>query len=235
MRIFQISDLHVPDTDIDARFSHIRGNVLRQLSFIQAEDPDLLVISGDLTMEDASRVECEWLSENLPNVPTVIIPGNHDDPNLIWEVFGPTKCLGREFYGVKSYKDCSIIFFDTSTDYLPAEQMRFLDSLSMSRPAILFMHHPPGLIGDGFMSTTQPLLNHVEAAQSIKRADVKHVFCGHFHNRADILCDGFQLHLTPSPAYQIPLHAKNFEMEESQPTVRTITIGDDVQTELIDV
>jgi Icc protein len=235
VRIHQISDLHIPDTDNDSRFSHIRGNVLRQLSFIQSENPDLLVISGDLTMEDASRAGCEWLSENLPDIPTVIIPGNHDDPDLVWELFGPTRCVSPRHYGEKIYEDCSIIFLDTSTDYLPVEQRLFLDSLPMRRPTLLFMHHPPTLIGDGFMSTNQPLHNHIEAAQSIKLSAVAHVFCGHFHNRTDLFCDGFQLHLTPSPAFQIPLHVKKFEMEESQPAVRTITIGDDVQTELIDV
>lgn len=240
MRILQISDLHVPDldhlnTDNDSRFGHIRGNILRQLSFIQSENPDLLVISGDLTMEDASRAGCKWLSENLPNIPTVIIPGNHDDPDLIWEVFGPTKCVSRDFYGEIIYEDCSIIFLDTSSDYLPAEQRQFLDSLSMRHPTLLFMHHPPALIGDGYMSTNQPLRNHVEAAQSINRTAIEHVFCGHFHNRADILCDGFQLHLTPSPAFQVALNTKKFKMEKCQPVVRTITIGDDVKTDLIHV
>ena len=83
MRIHQITDLHVPDDDSDESFAHVRENIKRQLQFIESEQPDLLVISGDLTMKDRSEVSCRWVESNLPHVPVVVIPGNHDDPAII--------------------------------------------------------------------------------------------------------------------------------------------------------
>ena len=55
MIIHHITDLHVPDEPEAAEFSHIRGCIQRQLAFIEDEQPDLLVISGDLSMADKFR------------------------------------------------------------------------------------------------------------------------------------------------------------------------------------
>ena len=227
MKIHQITDLHVPDEMSDDRFVHVRENVLRQFRFTERELPDLLVISGDLTMEDGSEDCCQWISQNLPDVPVIVIPGNHDDPRIIEQVFGPWPTQ-------KKYANCNLVFLDTSSDELPHDQISILGALDAKHPCLLFLHHPPHLIGSGFMSKNQPLLNHSVAADAIAVSVVDHVFCGHFHNAATVSCDGFELHLTPSPAFQIALDSESFTMEEFQPAVRTIDIESGcVSTELI--
>ena len=80
----------------------------------------------------------------------------------------------------------------------------------------------------------QPLLNCDESAAAISNSIVEHVFCGHYHNEAKILCDKFMLYLTPSPAFQISLTEAQFSMESFAPSVRTIKICDDqVTSELV--
>lgn len=227
MRIHQVTDLHVPDDDVDPMLAHVRENVLRQFSFVAGDNSDLLVITGDLTMKDASEIGCRWIHAHLPDVPVIVIPGNHDDPEIIQKVFGRWP---RE----QNNAECSLIFLDTSSDRLPAEQAEFLAGLTPAQTRVLFLHHPPCLIGAGFMSKNQPLLNHAEAAHAIARAGIEHVFCGHYHNSAQVSCDGFELYLTPSPAFQIPLEAEQFEMEEFQPAVRRIdACADKVTSELV--
>ena len=246
MQIHQITDLHIPDTPERGDFAHVKNNILRQFAFINLQKPDLLVITGDLTMSDASESACLWLRDHLPGVPIRIIPGNHDDPDLIWQIFGPTYCpnpqffgeevFGEEFFGKEPYPNCRVVYLNTTSEQLPENQLNFLEHLQTTSPTLLFLHHPPCLIGEGFMSRTQPLQNHQAAASAISASGIRHVFCGHFHNRAEVNCDDFTVHLTPSPAFQISLDNPDYEMQDFQPMVRVFQINSDtISTRLVTV
>ena len=235
MRIHQITDLHVPEEGCDPEFDHVKANVLRQLAFIEKDHSDLLVISGDLTMQDASPAACQWINQVLPqSLKTIVMPGNHDDPGVIWDVFGAPKCVDRKFFFVVEQLNWNLVFLNTTTDRLPQDQLQFLTDLALDVPCILFVHHPPDLISDGFMALNQPLHNHAEVAAAIRTSAIQHVFCGHYHNWMDKNCDGFELHLTSSPAFQIDLHAIEFKMQPFEPAVRVIEVGkESVITEVV--
>lgn len=227
MKIHQITDLHIPEADETGKYASVRPTILKQLAYVEADASDLLVISGDLTMQDHSRAACEWLREVLPpQVETIILPGNHDDPALLWEVFGSERCINQDFCFSRPLGAFQGLFVNTHTNHLPAEQIQFIMEADSHEPALLFMHHPPNLIGAGFMTRNQPLLNHTEVSQAIEQSTVTNVFCGHYHNEADIRYDGYHLHLTPSPAFQINLHVEIFEPEPFDPAVRVIELGE---------
>ncbi len=229
MKIHQITDLHIPDDEYDVGFEHVRVNILRQLSFVASEQPDLLVITGDLSMKDHSRQACTWLKDHLPDTRTLVIPGNHDDPEMVSDIFGP--CASTQ-----EFDDCTLIFADTSSCVLPNRQREFLEQVKSDKPCLLFVHHPPALIGTGFMARTQPLGNHQEMAQAIGQSDIDYVFCGHFHNQAEMACEGFELYLTPSPAFQVSLTEPEFTREVFEPGVRVIEVqGKQASTRVISV
>lgn len=226
MRIHQITDLHIPDASSRADLDHVKPNVCRQLAFIESDDSDLLVISGDLTMTDGSREGCEWLKAQLPDsVRTIIMPGNHDEPEVLWDVFGAERCIDQRFFYTFPTDHWHLVFLNTTTDYLPDEQIAFIASQVPAQPCVLFVHHPPDLVSDGFMAVNQPLMNHREAAQAIGESAIEHVFCGHYHNRAEKDCAGFKLYVTPSPAFQIDLHVREFSFQAFEPAVRVIELG----------
>jgi len=227
MRIHQITDLHVPEEGSGTDFDHIKPNILRQLAFVVSDDSDMLVISGDLTMRDASRSACEWLNSVLPDAPgSIVMPGNHDDPEVLWEVFGRGRCVDRNFYFAMTRGEWNLLFVNTTTDLLPQEQLEFLAAQPRDLRAILFIHHPPDLLSDGYMALNQPLLNHAQVAEAISLTSIEHVFCGHYHNAMEKTCSGFELHLTPSPAFQIDLNSAEFKMEGFEPAVRVIDVDD---------
>ena len=227
MRIHQVTDLHIPDEDDSSKFEHVRPNVIKMMSFIEADSSDLLVISGDLTMRDGSQTACTWLRDILPgHIKTIVIPGNHDNPSVLLEIFGPECCVNEEFCFSRHIDGWKLIFVNTHTDSLPEQQIKFLRHEARNTPAMLFIHHPPDLIGNGFMTLNQPLLNHDEVSEAIRESMISDVFCGHYHNAIDKDCDGFQLHLTPSPAFQIKLDSEIFTMEPFQPAVRVIETSD---------
>lgn len=224
-RIHQITDLHIPDPDSQADLDHVKPNIEKQLSFVSGNDSDLLVISGDLTMTDGSKTSCEWLRDQLPDSPDVLfVPGNHDNPSVMWEVFGEAQCVNRQFCFTRHMGGRKVLFVNTTTDYLPEDQIAFLVDEGSDEDTILFIHHPPDLISHGFMSVNQPLNNFDEVAEAIRQARITDVFCGHYHNEIDKDCDGFTLHLTPSPAFQIDLNKVEFTFQDFEPKVRVIDI-----------
>lgn len=106
MRIAHISDLHLrhhlPGTaEIPARRSRLMPDYFAQaLDQINALSPDALVISGDLldypfegmddpVLQSAGLADLELIADLLAPLamPKIIIPGNHDHPDLIEHVF----------------------------------------------------------------------------------------------------------------------------------------------------
>lgn len=218
MRVYQITDLHVPEQGAPAEFDHVKSNIKQQLDFIERETPDLLVISGDLSMTDHSVEACEWLKQHIPDVPTVVIPGNHDDPSLVRQYF-------VDWQRTHEYDHCAILFLDSSACELDQVQLDRLKTFRTKKHGVLFVHHPVCPLGDGFMSRSQALDNLDEANRVVGDSQIDHVFCGHFHNEAHVQANGFKLYLTPSPAFQVSMQHTEFQREPCQPGVRVIEIN----------
>jgi Icc protein len=142
----------------------------------------------------------------------------------MWEVFGEAMCINRRFCFSRHIGGRKALFVNTATDYLPQDQVAFLIEEGSDEPSVLFIHHPPDLISHGFMSVRQPLHNFDEVADAIRQTQISDVFCGHYHNEIDKDCDGFTLHLTPSPAFQIDLNKVDFTFQDFVPKVRVIDI-----------
>ncbi len=78
--------LHGSDLQMGRPFRPRAAKALRQLAF--ELDPNLIVISGDLTQRaKVHEFQAAWkLLEELPQVPIVVTPGNHDVPLYrFWE------------------------------------------------------------------------------------------------------------------------------------------------------
>lgn len=222
MLIYQITDLHIPGQD-DERWTEVSNNILAIMAYVSAYPPDLLVITGDLSMRDGDEKACAWLHQILPkHQDYALIPGNHDDPELLDRVFTDRVGAQHGFFFKLAKPEADLIFVNSSDEWLPDEQLAFIDGLPKDKSSLLFIHHPPDLISDGFMANSQPLQNWQAVAGAVGNSSITHVFCGHYHNAIDKDCDGFILHLTPSPAFQISLSARHFELEPVVPQIRVI-------------
>ena len=79
MNLLQISDVHfgpyyVPEV----------GNAL--LRAVQELESDVIVISGDFTQRAKREqfADARKFIDQLPDLPTIVIPGNHDVPGAVW-------------------------------------------------------------------------------------------------------------------------------------------------------
>ena len=226
MRIYQVTDTHV-STDPNAPATR---NFATQMAWIGDNPADLLVISGDLAEEEGSEAIYELMAGYLPeDQPTAIIPGNHDDPLMLWNIFGERHCHDPSFFYQFPLDDIDLVFANSASGALPGDQLR---TIAKVRPgSVLFVHHPTRVLSPGgFMDTNYPLADLDQVHQALKDSPVKHVFCGHFHCEHHV-DDGYELHVTPSAAFSIDLSAPDFSRTEDVVPVRVINIdGSDCRT-----
>ena len=161
-RIAQFSDLHLS--------SQVGGlckgvdcwqQLRKMLAHLSEESPvDGLVLTGDIA-HDESRDTYERLHDILKqlSIPYFLIPGNHDDPKLMQEVFpaqgsadGTAMCFDWVL------RDLAVIGLDTHEPgsdggSLSAANLRWFQKqceLNAERSVLVFMHHPPLNTGDVF-------------------------------------------------------------------------------------
>ena len=192
MKIAQISDFHIAAEGKTLGCAPMAENLARVVAHINTLKPDLVLVSGDIT-HDATLVEARRAAAILAGLgaPYYLTPGNHDDRDVLWQVFGGGAVPAREpvhLSNVLTTPAYKIIALD-STDpdagngRICRVRAAWLDAAlgSDKCPTLVFMHHPPikfaveetdspPLIGTGLLADV--LARHPE---------VEKVLCGHIH------------------------------------------------------
>lgn len=218
--LYQLTDLHIrePGRKAYGRLDtapYLRSAIDTILSCPQA--PTAIVLTGDLT--DFGRVaEYEHLRELLSplSCPVFMLPGNHDDPDHLRQVFSDHDylgCDGAVLYSVP-VGELHLVALDTTVpghshgaldtqriDWLEAE----LATLS-TRPVVIAMHHPPFDTQIGHMDQIGMLHGRGQLARVISRhPNVERVICGHLHRAIDVRFAGTLASTSPAPAHQVVL------------------------------
>lgn len=239
MRIIQITDPHINIENELVNEVDTKKNFLHVLQRAKEFSPDFYVFSGDLSFNSGNYGIYYWIREKLDQMNIFdyyVIGGNHDDVNLLAEVFENTSFLhNSELYYSLKY---GIIFLDTVKGFCSSEQLLWLEETlkSISEPnPIIFMHHPPFKAGvphmDGKYAFQQP-----QEFQEICKKTNKPVtvFCGHYHNEISIIRDNINVFITPSTYLQIGMKSEAFEVEHRIPGFRIIDITDNnIKTNVI--
>lgn len=193
MRLVHISDLHFGAID------PAMPPGLRRA--IAATDPDLIVVSGDLTQR-GRRAEFEHAAAFLKSIPypQLVIPGNHDIQGswMFWQRF---LCPWRNYQTHLSpdlnptWRSAAMIvagansarpagwYLDWSRGRLSRAQMRDLagrySHADASALRVLAVHHPPAAPPHG---TARHLIGRLARfASAVNEAGVDLVLSGHFH------------------------------------------------------
>jgi len=221
--IAQISDLHItPPGTLAYGCVDTAAALTRTIDTLNrlAPRPDLVVISGDI-VHSALPEEYEHAAKLLSalQMPYVAIPGNHDHRTLIREAF-PDPAYGPSDSALNSIRrvgELDILLIDST---VPGEVHGELDAATLSwientlaasstRPALLFLHHPPfdtGIVSsDGMrLLDANPL-----AALLQKHPRVLLVAAGHVHRAAQTVFAGASATICPAGEQAVTLE---FEM-----------------------
>jgi 3',5'-cyclic AMP phosphodiesterase CpdA len=217
--IAQISDLHIKGPEA---LAYGRADTAAALARCIVElnrlvpRPQLVVISGDL-VDTPTQEEYAHLQELLAplELPIAAVPGNHDDRTLFRAALPaqpyaqPTGALDFAL----AVGPLDIVLIDSSVPgephgMLDPDTLRWLDATlaaSSSRPALLFLHHPPFVTGIEHMDR-QNLHNAGELAAIVQRHPrTRLIAAGHVHRATLTLFARIAATICPAPNYAVAL------------------------------
>lgn len=180
--------------------------------------PDAVLLTGDLT--DFGRAQeynhLEALLSPL-SMPYFLLPGNHDDVDMMRESFSGHSYLGQKGNPVQYTLDLGelvVVAVDTSVagqsaGALCEARLAWLDealSGCAGRPTVIAMHHPPFLTYIEHMDKIG-LLSGKDAFVDIvaRHPHVERIVCGHLHRSIDARVAHTVASTAPSPAHQVEL------------------------------
>ncbi|HEY2532066.1 MAG TPA: phosphodiesterase [Xanthobacteraceae bacterium] len=217
--IAQISDLHIkPPGELAYRRVDTAAALTRcvsQLNRLQPR-PHLVVISGDL-VDTALKESYDHLNRLLAplKVAFAAIPGNHDDRTLMRAALSDHQFASATgpLNSARSMGDIDIVLIDSVVPSAPhgeldRDTLAWLDAAlaaSSSRPALLFLHHPPFPTGIGHMDV-QNLRNAADLAAVLRRHQrARLVASGHVHRAAATVFAGACATICPAPNHTVAL------------------------------
>lgn len=233
MHIIQLTDLHLSVANECPFEVDVRANFLTAIVKIKLLQPDLLVISGDLCYDIGLAEIYLWIKQHLDALPFPyrLIPGNHDDTQVMVDCFGlkNTSEDGQLFYKVDGFPQ-PILFLDTQDYTLPKLQIDWLATQlsDLKEPLCLFMHHPPMEMGVPFMDQNHALKNS-DAVLNLLLAYPYPItiFTGHYHVDKSTRYKNIDIHITPSTFFQIDWFKEAFALDHKRCGFRSIQLEKD--------
>jgi len=232
LRIAQVSDLHITETEGLHHDIDVRQHFLAVLTAIKRQDPDLLILSGDLAAVDGEPGAYAWLRQQLSGLtfPYQIMMGNHDRLAELTNVFIEHQQYIHHdslYYRLDyphANQPLSLLFIDSSPQHLSQPQLDWLQQQDETLDnALLFIHHPPYLAKSRFMDEKHRLINWQQSWSLLKSlSSIKHIFCGHYHTEKTMCIDDKMLYLTPSSMLQIDTRTTEFAVNHAHPGWRWI-------------
>ena len=217
--IAQISDLHIKPPGVLAYHRVDTASALtRCIETLNrfTPRPELVVISGDL-VDTPLAPEYDHLKQLLAplELPFTAVPGNHDRRDLMRAALpdlGYAQANGA-LNSVRKVGDVDIVLLDSSVPgaahgELDATTLAWLDSVlgaSTTRPALLFLHHPPFVTGITHMDVQNLRNADALAALIRKHPRARLIAAGHVHRATFTTFAGAAATICPAPNHAVAL------------------------------
>jgi 3',5'-cyclic AMP phosphodiesterase CpdA len=216
--IAQISDLHIKGP---GALAYGKVDTAAALSRCVAElnrftpRPDLVVISGDLADTPTPDEYAHLLRLLAPlQIAFVAIPGNHDDRAMMRAALPaqPYAAAAGALNLVRAVGAIDVVLIDSMTPgrnfgTLEPDTLAWLEATlaGSSRPALVFLHHPPFVTGIAHMDVQNLRNAEALAALVAKHQRVRLVAAGHVHRAVLTSFAGIAATICPAPNHAVAL------------------------------
>lgn len=203
--------------------------------------PDAILVTGDIADDHTPAAYDNFRRALQPYcLPVFCLPGNHDEPALMTEIFGEA---GFQFGGSTEFGAWGAIFLDTHVHGRPEgrvephELLRLATTLAAfgERPVLVCLHHPPLPVGSAWLDGVG-LRNARDFLDVIERYPaVRVVLGGHVHQAFEQQYGGTLMLATPSTCAQFMPHTERCVMDMRPPGYRWLELLPDgqVRTEVV--
>ena len=193
--LVQISDTHVVERGtLLYGMADTARHLAETVAEINAMDPlpDAVLITGDLVEHPGPVTYSHFrdLIEPL-EVPVYLMPGNHDDPEIMWSYFrgtGMYPCKPPHFQYVIEDFPFRVLMLNSHFDnselpFFGPRRLQWLDEVlsESDRPALIAIHHPPMKTGIGFIDMVGDLWYQALGEVLERHPQVVKIICGHGH------------------------------------------------------
>lgn len=223
MLIAQLSDPHVRPEGMLYQ-GVVDSNVMFAAAIAQVNAldprPDLVLLSGDL-VDKGTPAEYAHLRKLLAalDVPTLVIPGNHDEREAFHQAFvdhlylpaaGPMNYVAGE-HGAVRVVALDVTLPGQHHGAVSEEGARWLESTlaeEPSRPTIVMMHQPPFASGVPYLDDYLCREGGRLAGVVARHPQVERIVCGHVHRFMQLRFGGTMLCTAPSTTTAIALQLR---------------------------
>jgi Icc protein len=240
LSILQITDLHIMP-GLDETFLGINTeyyfHAILELAFAENHHFDLILLTGDLAQNPCPAGYQRILNSlEVYNTPCICVPGNHDDYQLMQQVFntGRVNCRKQVLLG-----NWQLICLNSQIPGAPGgrlskQELLFLEDCLLGNPnhhALIAVHHH-GLKTKSAWMDTMMIENSGELWAIIKQyPQTKAITTGHIHQAMDITIGGVRVLGTPSTCFQFKPESKDFSLDTTAPGYRLIKLYADGRIE----
>ncbi len=234
LTVVQITDPHLfAEADECLLGWPTRPSFERVLAAALAEDPDLLLLTGDVS-QDGSKASYRAAASlvRAAGVPCGWVPGNHDDAAAMKPVLTGPPFLDGPVIDVGAWRFVLVdshIPGEVSGEIGPGQRLEIERAITSepSRPVCLVLHHPPLATGSGWLD---PLgLRDADALLALvnRHRNVRLVLFGHVHQEVDARHGEARLLACPSTCIQFAPRSADFALGNEPPGYRVLRLTDD--------
>ena len=240
LSILQITDLHIlpglGETFLGVDTEHYFSAVL-ELALAENRHYDLILVTGDLAQHPGSASYQRILSRlAAANTPCICLPGNHDDYELMQQIFNTGLVSCRKQLLLENWQ---LICLNSQIPGAPGgrlskQELRFLEDCLINHPdhdALIAVHHHCLKTNSAWMDTMM-IENSRELWAIIDHyPQVKAVTTGHIHQVMDSTVGAVRVLGSPSTCFQFKPESKSFGLDTAAPGYRKINLSVDGRIE----
>ncbi|KAB7623014.1 3',5'-cyclic-AMP phosphodiesterase [Alkalilimnicola sp. S0819] len=243
LRVLQITDTHLyadPGGRLAGLVTEQSCEAVINEALQRSWPVDLVLLTGDVVHDGSEsgyrRVKARF--EQL-GVPTLVLPGNHDAPVTMRQVFraGPVSYCAHHALGDWQFLMLDSTVAGESGGHLAEAELRRLDealSADPRRHALVALHHHPVSMDSRWIDSIGVANAEALFAVLARHPQVRVLLWGHVHQAFDEVRDGLRLLATPSTCIQFRPRQDEFGLDEQPPGWRLLELHADgrVDTEV---
>jgi len=238
--ILQITDLHIlPDLDetfLGINTEHYFHAVL-ELAFAEQSHFDLILLTGDLAQHPSIASYQRILNSlEATQTPCICLPGNHDDFELMQQIFNTGWVSCRKQIVLDNWQ---LICLNSQIPGSPGgrlskQELVFLEQCLVGNPnhyALIAVHHHCLETKSAWMDTM--LIENSEELWAILKQypQAKALTTGHIHQVMDMSIGSVRVLGSPSTCFQFTPGSKNFSLDNTAPGYRLLKLYADGRIE----